>query len=196
MTCVGVLFLLFMSHVAPMGLKAPEYHQERITHSVEGILEGGLLPSLGLTTWNDSKEKEAALNQDGSGERLYLVNIAPYIHYALLKVLSPQTSLKIISRFADYLIVLVTGSLLLAVSSEIFRHYRYRLFLACSTYLLYISSVWTYRAVLAPSKEFLMLPILLTAILAETRNHHKTSWLLLASSSIIDYHWGFFFFAS
>ena len=197
MTCVGALFLLFMGNVAPMGLKAPEYHRERITNSVDGILNGRLLPRLGLTTWNNRYETEAALQKAGEDQKkLYLVNIAPYVHYAILKLLNPRVALETISRIADYVTVLITGALLLGVANETFRQHEQRLLLSCSTYLLYISSVWTYRAILAPSKEFLMLPLLLAAILAETRKRRKVSWLLLATSSIVDYHWGFFIFAS
>ena len=197
MTCIGALFLLFMANSAPMGLKAPKYHQDRITQSVEGILHGRLLPRIGLTAWNDIKEIEGFAGQDDQGpRRLYIVNIAPYVHYAAAKALLPTRSIERISRASDYITVLATGALLLGVANEIFKNHQHRLALSCSAYLLYVSSVWTYRAVLAPSKEFLMLPILLGAILAETSKRRKTSCLLVAASSVVDYHWGFFIFLS
>lgn len=189
------LYLIYMARTAPMGLHSPGFHQQRIYQAVNTILNADTLPKMGLTAWNDLEVvSRAEFSQGQDKPTLYLLNIVQYMHYSMAKIAFPAVSVARIARFFDLITLIITSILLWMVSNYLFISERYNLLLSACVSLVFASSVWTYRAFLAPAKEFYMLPILLFCILCFINKHLVCGSLLLALSSAIDYHWSIFIF--
>lgn len=190
-------YLIYMAHFAPMGLDSPLFHQIRVYRSVNNILNAELLPKLGLTAWNDLDSVLQSESRRGHNiENLYLLNIAQYVHYSGLKTVFTSLALNDLARGLDIITLIVTSVLFGIVSTYLFASTRFTLLLSASACLIFTSSVWTYRAFLAPAKEFYMLPILLLGIIYFARMNIFAGLISLSLSSIVDYHWTAFIAAS
>jgi hypothetical protein len=185
---IALLYHLFMSSHAPLGVDWRPFHFERVLNASENYLSQPSLARFGLTAWDDWSLK---YNMLPLGEHInaYTILAAKHIHHIIVYKLFGKESLLVVGQLFDFLCISIVGIL----AAELFPIIGKRLpkiftnILPLLIFLIFLTSTWSYRMILAPWTVVSWSLFYLAAVHLDYRKKHIASSLSLFLAALTQY---------
>ena len=188
------LFFYFMQTYSPLGINWTSYHYERVVNSIKNIFENTQLSSFGYTAWNEVDDVNRYLKENFGS--IYIIPMITYIFPAILYKLFGNLEFLNYGNLIDYIFISFTGILIAEIGILIIsvRNNIDAIFYGVIIFLLFMTSPWTYRMMLAPWHEVGFLGFYVLSIFNFIKNKNNLGLIFLFLSLSIHYIWGFLIF--
>ena len=161
---LAFLFFYFMQTYSPLGINWTSYHYERVVNSIRNIFENPQLTLFGYTSWSDVIDVSNSLENNIG--KIYIVPIITYVFPAILYKIFGNFEFLNYGSLIDYIFISFTGILISEIGILLIsvRNNINSIFYGTIIFLLFLTSPWTYRMMLAPWYEVGFLGIYICSI--------------------------------
>ncbi len=189
------LFFYFMQTYSPLGINWTSYHYERVVNSIRNIFENPQLTLFGYTSWSDVIDVSNSIENNIG--KIYIVPIITYVFPAILYKIFGNFEFLNYGSLIDYIFISFTGILISEIGILLIsvRNNIDSIFYGIIIFLLFLTSPWTYRMMLAPWYEVGFLGIYICSIYFFIKNKINIGLIFLFISLSIHYIWGFLIFS-
>ena len=146
----SIFFYNFMQTHSPLGIEWRPYYYERVLNAVRNIFEFPSLAILGFTSINPLEEVSKHL--ENNSQDIYLVQTIPYFFHSLIYKFFGSYNLLRFGSLIDFINISITGFLIAEIGIFIFKlkNFFESIFYGSALFLIFITSPWAYRMMLAP----------------------------------------------
>ena len=192
---IGVIYLIYLSLFAPLGVDWLDWHAQRIFNAAEYLRLNGYLSTYGFSIWTSCTDCGF---DDLVAENLYLsASSLPLSPYILINHFGGKEALLFYGPLLDKVIIFFTGILISELGIKFLRSYLPSILVGIGIFILFISSPWTYKMMIAAWSEIFFLFFFLTAMVFINYEKNRMGLFLFFMSGIFNYIWaaiiGFFY---
>lgn len=183
-TFIWILYLVFMSNYAPLGVDWLTWHSARISNFVEFLKSNHYLKHYGFSVW--SKCTECDLSDIELFNGIYVsTHSISYIFYVIIYLIFEKKNFIFIASTIDKIIILLTGILTSEIANNLFIKKKNYLFLL--PFIFFISNPWTYKMILAPWVQLNFLLFVLLSFFLFLKNRITLGMFFFFIAGLFDY---------
>jgi len=188
---IAIIFYYFMQTYSPLGINLIPYHHERIVNAIRNIFENPQLSLFGYTSYDTVQVVRNHINS-GIGS-IYVVPLTTYIFPGILYKIIGNFQFLNYASIIDYIFISSTGIIIAEVGCNIISTKKNldSLFYGALIFLLFLTSPWTYRLMLAPWFEVGFLAFYMLSIYFFIKDLKLLALFFLFLSFLISWIWGF-----
>lgn len=183
-------YLTFMSSHAPRGVNWLSWHLQRLYNAVEYVKVNGYFSSYGFSIWSSCQDCGYAVSE-WAGKIYLSSSIFKLFPYSFLNHFWGFDALQKYGPQIDRLVILIAA--VVAAELIIICVHNYSTvpsnFVGVVSFVLFVTSPWTYRMLLSSWTEIYFLPFFLIALLCFFHGRHRVSLVMLFFAGIFHYQW-------
>ncbi|WP_320674086.1 hypothetical protein [Prochlorococcus sp. MIT 1341] len=155
-----------MERFSPLGISWRPYHLERVTNAISHIINNSALIRFGFTSSDKTLEITSHSNSYQT-ITAYLVSAITYLPHAVIGKFDSAIQLETYGPIYDYIWICCIGVIVSELSIMIICAYKSieNLYIGPATFIIFLSSPWSYRMMLGPWNEVPFLGFYLLSLL-------------------------------
>ncbi|MBM23689.1 MAG: hypothetical protein CMD78_05400 [Gammaproteobacteria bacterium] len=186
-----VAYLSFMASYAPLGNSWLHWHFQRIYNASEYLKLNGYFSSYGFTIWSSCEN--CVLNAADWVGNIYLsitsVTLSPYL---MLNHFWGEEALELYGPLVDKLVIFIAAAAAAELIIKCVKNYSKLpvYFIGVSSFVLFSTSPWVYKVLVATWDEIYFLMFVLLGFLCFANQRNVLACLLFVAAGLFNYQWG------
>jgi hypothetical protein len=187
---IWISYVIFMAGHAPRGVDWLSWHLQRIYNAVQYVKVNGYFSSYGFSIWSSCQD--CGFTASEWVGNIYLSgSVLKLLPYLLINDFWGFEALKVYGPLIDKLVIFVAA----AVAAEliIICVHKYsslpRYFVGVVSFVLFVTTPWTYRMLLSAWNEIYFLAFFLLGLLHFAHSRNKTGLTMLFIAGVFHYQW-------
>lgn len=193
---MGATYMYYLSLFAPLGTNWLDWHAQKIFNASEYLRLNGYLSSFGFSVWSSCVD--CSLSEWEA--ELYLS--APSFHlipYILINHIGGKEALFLYGPILDKAIIISTAALVAEIGIRILKSTFPSVLVGMCIFILFISSPWVYKMIIASWAEIFFIFFALLALIHLNLGKNRLALVFFFIAAFFHYIWAaiisFFYFA-
>ncbi len=190
-TIIAIVFYYFMQTYSPLGINLRSYHYERILNAIRNIFENPNLSLFGYTSYDSVQYVRNHINHNIG--TIYVIPITTYIFPGIIYKIFGNFQFLNYASIIDYVFISLTGVLIAEVGCNALsiKNNFDSIFYGSVIFILFLTSPWTYRLMLAPWFEVGFLAFYILSVYFFIKDLKIAALASLFLSFLISWIWAF-----
>ena len=189
---IWISYLIFMASHSPRGIDWLSWHLQRIYNAVQYVKVNGYFSSYGFSIWSSCKNCGFTLAE--WADKIYLSgSVYKLFPYLFINEFWGFEALKGYGPLIDKLVIFIAAAA--AAELIIICVYKYsslpRYFIGVVSFVLFITTPWTYRMLLSAWNEIYFLAFFLMGLLHFAHGRTKTGLTMFFLAGFFHFQWAF-----